>query len=95
MLLRLENALHRELTQFRVNRVNLRKEYFRVEIDTILTAVRKHHGKVEYVAEPEALEYRESLTVSPEELVATTREYDEMGVSYNEDDELNAATVTR
>lgn len=91
----LENALHRELTEFRVNRVNLRKEYFRVEIDTILTAVRKHHGKVEYVAEPEALEYRESLTISPEELVATTREYDEMGVSYNEDDELDTATVTR
>lgn len=57
----LEAALHRELNHYRVNKVNLRKEFFRVQLGTIADLVHKHHGKVEYRAEPEALEYRETL----------------------------------
>lgn len=87
----LENALHRELTRHRVNRVNLRKEYFNVELEVILDAVRKHHGTIEYVAEPEALEYRETQTISPEELVERSEELAEMGINLNEDDELELA----
>ncbi|WP_437223888.1 GIY-YIG nuclease family protein [Planctomicrobium sp. SH661] len=84
----LENALHRELTRHRVNRVNLRKEYFKIELKTILQAVRQHHGVIEYVAEPEALEYRDSQNVSPDELVELTEELAEMGVTLDEDDEF-------
>lgn len=86
---RLENALHRELTSYRVNRVNLRKEYFSVELNIILAAVRRHHGVIEYIAEPEALEYRESQNISPEELTELTEELAEMGVSLDEDDEFS------
>lgn len=56
----LESALHRELDQCRVNTVNLRKEFFRTDIDTIVGAVKKNHGTVEYVADAEALEYFQS-----------------------------------
>jgi len=84
----LENALHRELTRHRVNRVNLRKEYFSVDLVVILDAVRKHHGVIEYVAEPEALEYRDSQNISPDELAELTEELTEMGVNFNEDDEF-------
>ncbi|MCA9187478.1 MAG: GIY-YIG nuclease family protein [Pirellulaceae bacterium] len=59
----LENSLHRELHRRRINKVNLRKEYFRTTIDDLVAMVEKHHGIVEYVAEPEALEYNESLNM--------------------------------
>ncbi|MBW3539504.1 MAG: GIY-YIG nuclease family protein [Planctomycetes bacterium] len=83
----LERALHRHLSRYRVNRINLRKEYFRVGLQTILDIVRSHHGEVEYVAEAEALEYRESSTVSPEDLVEFESELAEMGVQFEDLDE--------
>lgn len=63
----LENSLHRALHTKRLNRVNLRKEFFRVQLDEIRKLVEQHHGTVEYVADPEALEYRESVAMSPED----------------------------
>ncbi len=63
----LENALHRELHKQRVNKVNFRKEFFRVNFDSIRTVVESQHGEVEYHAEPEALQYRESINMSDED----------------------------
>ena len=63
----LENALHKELHKLRVNKVNPRREFFKVDIDTIGKLVQKYHGKVDYVATPEALEYNESLNMSEED----------------------------
>ena len=83
----LENSLHRQLARFRVNRINLRKEYFRVDLDTILATIREVHGKIEYVAEPEALQYRESLDVSPEEVVELEQEMEDLGVSIDDPEE--------
>lgn len=83
----LENALHRQLARFRVNRINLRKEYFRVDLETILATIKDVHGKVEYVAEPEALQYRESLDVSPEEVVELEQEMEDLGVSTDDPEE--------
>jgi hypothetical protein len=60
----LENAIHKEFHLRRVNRVNPKKEFFRVEIDAIQKFVTAKHGAVEYVAEPEALEYRQGLGMS-------------------------------
>jgi hypothetical protein len=60
----LENALHRSFHAKRVNRVNLRKEFFRVTIDEIVAAVRQHHGEVEYTADAEALEYMNSQSAN-------------------------------
>ncbi|MCA9227967.1 MAG: GIY-YIG nuclease family protein, partial [Planctomycetales bacterium] len=40
----LEAKLHQALSDYRVNKVNLRKEFFRVDLETIVGHVRKHHG---------------------------------------------------
>ena len=61
---RLEAALHQSFHTKRVNRVNPRKEFFRATIAEIVTAVREHHGEVEYTADAGALEYLNSQTVS-------------------------------
>jgi hypothetical protein len=63
----LENALHVELRRHSINRINPRKEFFRIDIETIRVLVEKYHGVVDYVADPEALQYRESLTISEED----------------------------
>jgi len=63
----LENALHRELHKLRINKTNPRKEFFKVDLETICRIVRAHHGEVAYVADPEALEYRQSLSMSEED----------------------------
>lgn len=60
----LEAALHRRLHNHRVNRVNTRKEFFRVPLVDIIDAVRAEHGDVTYEADAEALEYLESQAMS-------------------------------
>lgn len=59
----LENALHKEFAQRRVNRVNMRKEYFRVSIHEIEIAVKKHHGLVTMVLDAEAEEWRKTAAM--------------------------------
>ena len=63
----LENALHRELHKHRLNRVNFRKEFFRVDFDSIRGIVEENHAEVDYVADPDALQYRESLELTDED----------------------------
>lgn len=63
----LESALHRALHKARVNRTNPRKEFFKTDIDTILSIVKENHGEVRYVADPEALEYRQSQQMSEQD----------------------------
>ena len=58
----LEAALHHAFDDRRVNKVNLRREYFRVSLDEIKEVVRKNHDKtVEFVDVAAAEQYRESL----------------------------------
>lgn len=83
----LENALHRELTKFRVNRINFRKEFFKVDLNEIISVVEKHHGKIEYVATPEALEYNESLSVSVDQMVEIVSDLSDVGVSFAESED--------
>ncbi len=64
---KLEHALHRAFHRHRVNRVNMRKEFFRVPLTDILGVVTKEFGQVDYVADAEALEYRQSQVVSDED----------------------------
>lgn len=59
----LENRLHRLFGQRRVNRVNERKEFFRVSIDEIAEAVRNNHGEIEITKAAEAVEYRKTLAM--------------------------------
>ena len=50
----LESALHKELHLHRLNKVNFRKEYFRVDLKTICESVERNHGTVDYIASPTA-----------------------------------------
>ncbi len=63
----LENSLHREFHKLRLNKVNPRKEFFRVELEAIRSFVEKNYGEVKYTADAEALQYRQSLTISEED----------------------------
>lgn len=62
----LEYALHNKLSSERMNKVNLRKEFFKTDIDKIIQCVEENHGKVEYVADPAALQYYRSLEIGEE-----------------------------
>jgi hypothetical protein len=85
----LENALHRKLHKLRINRANPRKEFFKVDLDVIRQVVAENHGEVQYVADPEALEYRQSLTMSEEDEEFIEKVYekieDEGGVAVEEE----------
>lgn len=63
----LENRIHRELYRNQLNKVNQRKEFFKTDIETIHSVIEKHHGKIDYIAEPEALEYYESMNMSDDD----------------------------
>ncbi|MBE3756818.1 GIY-YIG nuclease family protein [Vibrio parahaemolyticus] len=60
----LEKALHNELERYRVNKVNLRKEFFNVDLNKIMTSVERHHGTIEYVVNPVALQYYKTLELN-------------------------------
>jgi hypothetical protein len=64
----LEAALHRAFHTRRVNKVNPRKEFFRVTVDEVAAAVRGCHGEVAYRADAEALEYVQSQAMTDEDL---------------------------
>lgn len=74
----LENALHRQLFKQQVNRTNPRKEFFRADFETIVGIVREQHGEVEYVADAEALEYRQSVAMPDEDQEFIGHVYDEL-----------------
>lgn len=58
----LENALHKEFASKRVNKVNKRKEFFKVKLEEIKEVVlENYNGTVEFIETAEAIEYRESL----------------------------------
>lgn len=63
----LENTLHRALHKLRVNKANPRKEFYNTNIEEIRRVVQENHGEVQYVADPEALEYYQSLAMSDED----------------------------
>jgi hypothetical protein len=63
----LECALHRKLFKLRINKANPRKEFFKTDIATIASVVKEHHGEIDYIADAEALQYRQSLEMSDED----------------------------
>jgi hypothetical protein len=63
----LENKLHHLFSRQRVNRINERKEFFRVSIDEIAQAVRENHGEINLTLAAEAKEYRKTLALLREE----------------------------
>jgi hypothetical protein len=63
----LENKLHRLFHWRRVNRVNERKEFFRVGIDEIAAAVREENAEIKVVRDAEAEEFRKTLALLADE----------------------------
>lgn len=63
----LESALHRQFTRRRINRVNEKKEFFRVTIHEIAEVVRQQHGDIEFTLAAEAAEYRKTLALIADE----------------------------
>lgn len=66
----LENVLHTALNKHRMNKINLRKEFFKVELQKIIDTVERNHGTVEYVSDPIALQYYRSLEMDSEDVAA-------------------------
>jgi hypothetical protein len=63
----LENVLHNELKAHRINKVNLRKEFFNTDIESIIRCVESHHGKVEYIANPAAIQYYRTQEINEDD----------------------------
>ena len=59
----LENALHRKFDQSRLNLVNSRKEFFRVELSEIEMEVKEISPDAEFIETAEARDYRESQRI--------------------------------
>lgn len=60
----LENTLHKTFHHRRVNKVNERKEFFRVTLEEIEDVVTTHHNKVvQFTKLAEAQQYRETLMI--------------------------------
>lgn len=67
----LETTLHRYFDAQRVNRVNPRKEFFKIDLAEIEKVVRQNHNAtVKFVDIPDAIEYRETLKLSQPNQVA-------------------------
>jgi hypothetical protein len=61
---KLENVLHKTFNDYRVNKVNNRKEFFRVSLKEIEKVIREHHHKpVEFIKVGMAQEYRETKMI--------------------------------
>lgn len=60
----LETLLHHHFQKQQVNKVNARKEFFKVELDEIKKLVlENHNATVQFVDVPDAVEYRETLRI--------------------------------
>ncbi|MEL6700039.1 MAG: DUF4041 domain-containing protein, partial [Bacteroidota bacterium] len=59
----LEHALHKTFEKNRMNYVNRRREYFQISLEEIEKVVLMNHGKIEFIHEPEAREFRESQVI--------------------------------
>lgn len=63
----LEAILHRHFQNDQVNKVNVRKEFFRVDLESIKKVVlENHNATVHFVDIPDATEYRETLRIEQE-----------------------------
>jgi hypothetical protein len=83
----LENVLHKAFHKTRLNKTNPRKEFFRISIEEICKVVRDNHGEVDYVADAEALQYRQSLTMSDADMEFIESTFERLGADDLDDDD--------
>ncbi|EOD3651080.1 DUF4041 domain-containing protein [Staphylococcus aureus] len=61
----LKNKLHEYFKKYKVNKVNGRKEFFKVNINEIKDKVLSEHSStVQFIDEPKAIQYRETLRLT-------------------------------
>lgn len=65
-----ETALHQELEPFRVNKINPRKEFFRISLDQIEEIARKYKADISITKLAEAKEYRQTLAIEQQQKTA-------------------------
>ena len=60
----MEYELHQQFKDRRLNRINYRKEFFRVSLDEIESFVNSHaNAEIQFTKLAEAREYRETMTL--------------------------------
>jgi hypothetical protein len=59
----LETALHKTFAENRINLVNLKKEFFRVELEQVAKAAKQHNADVRFSMAAEAEQFRRSQSV--------------------------------
>lgn len=59
----LENNLHKEFYDYRVNKINDRREFFRVKLSEIEKTAKKYGANVEFTKIAKAEQYRETLAI--------------------------------
>lgn len=69
----LEKALHKAFESRRVNLVNNRKEFFRVDLNEIREEVKKTFPDAEFIDAGEAREYRETMAISKQRQEAQSK----------------------
>ena len=62
----LENLLHKEFYDNRVNKINDRREFFKVNLQDIKKALEKHNIQAEFTMLAEAEQYRQTLALENE-----------------------------
>ncbi|HCY0764374.1 TPA: DUF4041 domain-containing protein [Staphylococcus aureus] len=61
----LKNKLHEYFKKYKVNKVNGRKEFFKININEIKDKVlSEHNSTVQFIDEPKAIQYRETLRLT-------------------------------
>lgn len=74
----LENALHKEFHERRINMTNTRKEFFRVSLEEVEEAVERLAPEASFFKDREAQEWHETLARRNEALAAQTETVEEM-----------------
>lgn len=59
----LESELHNKLDPFRINKINLRKEFFKVDLEEISKIVIERNSEIQITRIAEAKEYRQSIAL--------------------------------
>lgn len=77
----LENELHKVFAGYQVNRVNPRKEFFKVSLEMIANEVKKRNAKIEFTMLAEASEYYQSLAMEKEHKYTDIIECDDKDLS--------------
>lgn len=73
----LESELHRVFADKQVNRVNPRKEFFKVPLEQIAVEVKKRNANIQFTMLAEASEYYQSLAMEKEHLYVDIEETEE------------------